>query len=177
MLIEPVSKDDHIQGGENAPITLVEYGDYQCPYCGRAYPIIKQVQKNYESKLRFVFRNFPLTEYHPMARAAAVTAEYAGTEGRYWEMHDLIFENQPKLSIEFLLSLAETLKLSPEKLKEAFLNQTFDQKIRKDFLGGVKSGVNGTPTLYINEVRYGGLVDYQSIVSTIDETIKKLGAA
>lgn len=172
MLINPVSDDDHIQGEKNAAITLVEYGDYQCPFCGQAYPVIKQIQQNYGSKLRFVFRNFPLSEYHPLAMAAAQTAEFAGTEGKYWEMHDLIFENQPKLTTEFLLSLAESLKLSPEKLKEVFSNETFENKIQSDFLGGVKSGVNGTPTLYINDVRYAGLVDYQSLVSAIDEKLK-----
>lgn len=172
MLKEPVTNEDHIQGEKNATITLVEYGDYQCPFCGRAYPIIKQVQKKYGSKLRFVFRNFPLTEVHPLAMAAAQTAEYAGAEGPYWEMHDLIFENQAKLTIELLISLAESLNLPPEKLKEAWTNHTFDPKIKKDFLSGVKSGVNGTPTLFINEVRYASPVEFQYLVSTIDEMIK-----
>ena len=172
MLKDPVSNEDHVQGGQNATITLVEYGDYECPYCGQAYPIIKQVQKYYGSKLRFVFRNFPLTEVHPLAMSAAQTAEYAGAEGLFWEMHDLIFENQSNLNIELLFVLTESLNLSPEKLKEALTNQTFDHKIKRDFIGGVKSGVNGTPTIYINDARYSGPVEFQNLVSAIDEMIK-----
>ena len=172
MLKDPVSSNDHIQGGKNAIITLVEYGDYECPYCGQAYPVIKQVQKYYGSKLRFVFRNFPLTEVHPLAMSAAQTAEYAGAEGLFWEMHDLIYENQSNLNIELFFALAKSLNLSPAKLKEVLTSQTFDQKIQRDFIGGVKSGVNGTPTIYINDVRYSGLVEFQDLILTIDEMIK-----
>jgi protein-disulfide isomerase len=172
MLKDPVSNNDYIQGGKNAMITLVEYGDYQCPYCGQAYPIIKQIQKHYGSKLRFVFRNFPLTEVHPLAMPAAQTAEYAGAEGLFWEMHDRIYENQSNLNIELLFALTESLNLSQAKLKEALTNQIFDHKIQKDFIGGVKSGVNGTPTFYINNVRYSDPVEFQNLVSALDETIK-----
>ncbi len=173
MLKNPVSNDDHVQGGKNASITLVEYGDYECPYCGQAYPIIKQIQKHYGSKLRFVFRNFPLTEIHPLARLAAQTAEFAGSEGKFWEMHDLIYENQSNLNVELLVSLTESLDLSPEKLKKSLEDQTFDPKIQSDFIGGVKSGVNGTPTFYINGARYTGPVEFQDLVSAIDEMITK----
>lgn len=169
MLKDPVSNDDHVQGGKNAIITLIEYGDYECLYCGQAYPIIKQVQKYYGSKIRFVFRNFPLTEVHPMAMSAAQTAEYAGAEGLFWKMHDLIYENQSNLNIELLFALAESLNLSPAKLQEALTNKTFDHKIQRDFMGGVKSGVNGTPTIYINDVRYSGPIAFRNLVSAIDE--------
>lgn len=171
MLKEPVSNEDHIQGEKNAPITLVEYGDYECPYCRQAYPIIKEVQKYYGPKLRFVFRNFPLTEVHPLAMPAAQTAEYSGAEGLFWEMHDLIYENQTNLSIELLFALAKSLNLSPEKLKEVLANQTFDSKIQRDFISGVKSGVNGTPTIYINDARYSGPIEFQDFVLAIDEMI------
>ncbi len=171
MLTEPVSNEDHIEGEKNAPITLVEYGDYECPYCGQAYPIIKEIQKYYGPKLRFVFRNFPLTEVHPLAMPAAQTAEYAGTEGQFWKMHDLIYENQSNLSTELLFALAESLNLSPVKLKEALANQTFDPKIQRDFISGVKSGVNGTPTIYINDARYSGPIEFQDFVLAIDEMI------
>jgi len=171
MLKNPVTSEDHIQGGKNAPVTLVEYGDYECPYCGQAYPIIKQIQKRYGDKLRFVFRNFPLTEVHPMALPAAEVAEYAGAEGQFWKMHDLIYENQSNLSVELLVSLSETLKLSSEKLEEALTNHTFEPKIQSDFMGGVKSGVNGTPTLYINGERYSGPVEYQVLCEVIDRVL------
>jgi protein-disulfide isomerase len=168
MLKMPVSKEDHMQGNYDALITLVKYGDYQCPYCGQAYFIIKEVQKHFGPKLRFVFRNFPLTEVHPMAKISAQIAEYAGSEGLFWEMHDLIYENQSNLSVELLLELANSLNLSATKLKEAFTSPAFDKKIQKDFIGGVKSGVNGTPTLFINNSRYPGQVEFADLVSAME---------
>src|SRR5206468_5738928 len=106
-----VNSNDHHQGNVNATITLVEYGDFQCPYCGRAHPLIKRLLKETSKELRFVFRNFPLQEIHPHAYAAAITAEAAGKQGKFWQMHDLIFENQDKLNIDFLLSLAQDISL------------------------------------------------------------------
>jgi protein-disulfide isomerase len=172
MLKVPVSDDDHIQGKKNAAVTLVEYGDYECPYCGHAYPIIKQVQEHFDSNIRFVFRNFPLTEIHPLAKPAAQVAEYAASEGVFWQMHDLIYENQANLSIELLLELAASLDLSKVKLQEALEKNAFEQKIQKDFIGGVKSGVNGTPTLFINNLRYPGPVEFEDLVSAIGELVK-----
>ena len=110
----PVTSSDHIQGDEHAPVILVEYGDYQCPHCGRAYPIVKQVQKHFGKRLAFVFRNFPLNEMHPDAEVAAETAEFAASQDRFWEMHDAIFENQDSLGLPLLLELAEKLSLSAE---------------------------------------------------------------
>jgi protein-disulfide isomerase len=172
MLKVPVSNDDHIQGKKNAPITLIEYGDYECPHCGHAYLIIKQVQKHFGSNLRFVFRNFPLTEIHPFAKPAAQIAEYAGLEELFWQMHDLIYENQPNLSIELLKALADSLDLSLDKLNDPQVNHLIEQKIQKDFMGGVKSGVNGTPTIFINDYRYPGPVEVEDLVSGINEMIK-----
>src|ERR1700722_9634462 len=103
----PVSASDHIQGAANAPIVLVEYGDYECPHCGHAYPIVKRVQKHFGKRLAFVFRNFPLNEIHPNAESAAEAAEFAGASGQFWEMHDAIFENQDSLGVPLLLELAE----------------------------------------------------------------------
>jgi protein-disulfide isomerase len=111
MLKDPISDDDHIQGNKNAQITLIEYGDYECPYCGRAYPVIKRLQEHFGTQLRFVFRNFPLTEVHPFANPAAECAEYAGSQGLFWEMHDLIYENQLSLNIELLFELAGSREL------------------------------------------------------------------
>ena len=105
----PVSSEDHIQGDEDAPVTLVEYGDYECPFCGRAYAVIKSLQDHFGEQLRFVFRNFPLKEIHPHAESAAEAAEFAGANGRFWEMHDGIYENQAELSMPMLLELAERL--------------------------------------------------------------------
>src|SRR3954465_3154513 len=106
MLKVPVGAGDHLQGPAEAPVLLVEYGDYQCPHCGHAYPIVKRVQDHFGKKLGFVFRNFPLNEIHPNAEAAAEAAEFAATKGKFWEMHDAMFEHQKNLSDQSLLALA-----------------------------------------------------------------------
>ena len=168
MLKIPVGPDDHIQGDEDAPITLVEYGDYECPHCGRAYPIVKLVQKQFGKRLRFVFRNFPLNEMHPNAQSAAETAEFAGAHGRFWEMHDGLFENQASLSLALLAELAEKLKLSASGLRNALAEQEYAPRVRSDFLGGVRSGVNGTPTFFINGERHDGPFDFENLVEAIE---------
>jgi protein-disulfide isomerase len=167
----PVTKRDHIQGSDKASITLVEYGDYECPYCGMAYPIIKRIQEHFNKELRFVFRNFPLTEEHPHAEIAAEAAEFAATEGKFWEMHDFIYENQNLITLPFLIELAKHMNLSGEGLELAIEKKTYFPKIQEDFLGGVHSGVNGTPTLFINDQRYDGNVDFADLVSTLNSLL------
>jgi protein-disulfide isomerase len=164
----PVSSDDHAQGNENAPATMVEYGDYECPYCGEAYYIIKAVQERFGRQLRLVFRNFPLTEIHPHAPSAAETAEFAGAHGRFWEMHDNLYENQDRLGLPLYSELAGILELSAEELLKSLAKHEFLSKVRADFLGGVRSGVNGTPTFFINNIRHDGAYDYESLVAAID---------
>jgi protein-disulfide isomerase len=171
MLKNQVSPDDHIQGRTNALITLVEYGDYQCPYCGLAYPIVKALQNHFDDQLCFVFRNFPLTEVHPLAEPAAECAEFAATQNRFWEMHDLLYENQGRFNHPLFQELGQILKLPVEDLEQAIENKAFESKIRKDFIGGVKSGVNGTPTFFMNEQRYNGPVEFQSMVSAIESLL------
>lgn len=164
----PVNANDHIQGAENAPITLVEYGDYECEFCGMAYPIVKRLQKHFGAKLRFVFRNFPLNEVHPHAELAAETAEFASAQGRFWEMHDLLYENQDHFSPKLMLQLAEKLQLSTEDLQAALENRTYLARIKSDFMGGVQSGVNGTPTFYINDIRHDDVYEYPVLVAAIE---------
>jgi protein-disulfide isomerase len=164
----PVTPNDHIQGDEAAPVTLVEYGDYQCPYCGAAYYIIKELQKNYGPQLRFVFRNFPLTEVHPLAEPAAEVAEFAGNHGRFWEMHDGLYENQDSFGLPLFVELAEQFDLPVKGLRQSLVNHQFLPKIRADFLGGVRSGVNGTPTFFINGVRHEGSYQLEDLSSAID---------
>src|SRR5262245_41853231 len=125
MLKVPVTADDHVQGPPDAPVTLVEYGDYQCPHCGHAYPIVKAVQKHFGRHLRFVFRNFPLGEMHPMAEPAAEAAEFAGAHGKFWEMHDLIFQDQADLSPQLLLQLGARTGLDQGELRLALEQHTF----------------------------------------------------
>jgi protein-disulfide isomerase len=168
ILKDSISPDDHIQGDPNAPVTMVEYGDYECPYCGEAHYIIKAVQERFGRQLRFVFRNFPLTEIHPHAQSAAETAEFAGANGRFWEMHDALYENQDRLGLPLYLELAGELGLSGDELRRSLAKHEFLPKIRADFMGGVRSGVNGTPTFFINQIRHDGPYDYESLVSAIE---------
>jgi protein-disulfide isomerase len=167
----PVSDQDHAQGPPSAPVTLVEYGDYECPHCGSAHPIVKRLQKHYGDRLRFVFRNFPLTQIHPMAEPAAEAAEFAAAHGKFWEMHDAIYENQTELSLELLGDLADKLGLPADGLGNALDNHEYLEKVRSDFSGGVRSGVNGTPTFFINGNRHEDSFDYETLVEAIDAAL------
>jgi len=168
-----VSAADHIQGEENAPVTLVEYGDYQCPYCGQAYPIVKRVQKHFGKRLRFVFRNFPLIEMHPNAELAAETAEFAAAHDKFWEAHDLLYENQQRLGGELYAEIAKKLALVPANLVAALEKREFAPRVRTDFSGGVRSGVNGTPTFFINGQRHDASFDYETLVAAIESAAAK----
>ena len=150
----PVSERDHARGPADAPITLVEYGDYECPTCGRAYPVVKEIQRRLGERLRFVFRNFPLTEVHPYAQHAAEAAEIAGAQGKFWQMHDLLYENQSALEDGQLRAYAESIGLDGAQFAQALAAHTAAARVREDFLSGVRSGVNGTPTFYINGIRH-----------------------
>jgi protein-disulfide isomerase len=163
----PVSHNDHIRGPANAPITLVEYGDYECPHCARAHTIVNQVQLSFRGRLRFVFRHFPLTEIHPHAEIAAESAEFAGAAGLFWDMHDALFENQSRLSIPTIFLIAAELELPEAAMRHALETGQFRNKVRSDFMGGVRSGVNGTPTFFINGVRHDRAHDYASLAAGI----------
>src|SRR5437588_7780612 len=144
VLTMPVDEDrDHIQGPEAAAVTLVQYGDYECPYCGAAYPIIKEVQARMGERLRFVFRNFPITTSHPHAEQAAEAAEAAAAQGRFWQMHDLLYENQQRLGDEDLRAYAEEAGLAVERLDLELAEHVHAARVREDFMSGVRSGVNG----------------------------------
>ena len=166
-----VTPEDHVQGPENAAATLVEYGDYECPHCGHAYGIVKRVQRHFGKGLRFVFRNFPLSEMHPHAESAAETAEFAGAYGKFWEMHDGLFENQERLGGPLYLELAQELGLPPAELRQALEEAKYKNRVRAGFSSGVRSGVNGTPAFFINGKRHDGPFDYESLVLAIEEAI------
>jgi len=171
----PVGPDDHMQGNPQAPCTLVEYGDYQCPHCAHAHPIVKRLQKHFGKRLLFVFRNFPLTQSHQFAEMAAEAAEFAASFGKFWEMHDLLFENQNRLSPELVLELGEKLGLYPTALDEALESHEFADRVREDFNGGVRSGVNGTPTFFINGERHDASFEYEDLVEAIEAAISSSG--
>lgn len=155
-LILAVNNNDQISGDANAPLELIEYGDYECPYCGRAYPIVKDIQQNLGSDLRFVFRNFPLSRIHPHAFAAAVAAEAAAKQGKFWEMHDIIFENQETLEKEDILQFAGSLGLDIPRFENDMQQQALIEKVEGDFESGIRSGVNRTPTFFINGKKFEG---------------------
>jgi protein-disulfide isomerase len=159
-----VNAADHHKGNINAAITLVEYGDFQCPHCGLAHPLVERLLNESGKDLHFVFRNFPLGEIHRHAYAAAVAAEAAGKQGKFWEMYDLIFANQNKLNPFFLLELGEEIDLDLEQFANDLKSEEIQNKVEKDFESGVRSGVNGTPTFFINGSR----------MLTYDETYESL---
>jgi protein-disulfide isomerase len=173
----PVGKRDHLQGDSKAPVTLVEYGDYECPHCGHAYPIIKRVQERLGNRLCFVFRNFPLNEIHPNAEQAAEAAESAGANGgekAFWPMHDLIFEHQRNLSGPTLARLAAEAGVDAETVLTDLSSQRFRDRVREDFMSGVRSGVNGTPTFFINGIRYDGSWEEEDLLAELEETLMHL---
>jgi protein-disulfide isomerase len=164
----PVTLHDHAKGPATAPVTLVEYGDYECPGCGAAYPIVNLVLEHFGPKIRFVFRHFPLTQVHPNAEPAAETAEFAGAHRLFWEMHDGIYENQERLSPQLLFALANALGLSDVELRDVLLSEKYGPKIKSDFLGGVRSGVNGTPTFFINGQQHLGSYALEDLLLAIE---------
>ena len=164
----PVSQRDHQQGPETAPVTLVEYGDYECPYCGEAYPIVKEIQRRLEDRLRFVFRNFPLTQSHPHAEHAAEAAEAAAVQGKFWQMHDSLFEHQRALDDAHLVHYAVALHLDEETFKREMTEHVYANRVREDFLSGVRSGVNGTPTFFINGVRHDESYELETLLAAIE---------
>jgi protein-disulfide isomerase len=164
-----VSEDrDHIQGPASAAVTLVQYGDYECPYCGEAYPIVKGVQARMGDRLRFVFRNFPISTSHPHAEQAAEAAEAAAGQGRFWEMHDTLYENQRRLRDQNLRSYAERLELDVERFASELAEHIHAPRVHDDFIGGVRSGVNGTPTFYINGVRHDDSYETEVLLDALE---------
>jgi len=155
-LTVPVNERDHTLGPTNAPVTLVEYGDFECPHCGRANPIMQGIRRYMGDHIRFVYRHFPLAEAHPHAESAAEAAEGAGVQGRFWEMQDVLFRNQHALEPEDLLLYAVKIGLDAQRLARELAARRSARKVRDDFRGGIRSGVNGTPTFFINGMRYDG---------------------
>jgi protein-disulfide isomerase len=164
----PVSMRDHAEGPDDAVVTLVEFGDYQCPYCVRAHPIVKKLQRHFGESLRFVFRNFPLSQLHPMAQAAAEAAEFAAVHGKFWEMHDALYESQSLLSPDLLSRFANAYGLDVPALSVALREGTFRGRVQSDFNSGITSGVNGTPTFFINGHRHDDSFEYQVLLAALE---------
>jgi protein-disulfide isomerase len=166
-LTVPVSERDHVLGPATAPVTLVEYGDYECPFCGASHPILKQVRQVMGDDLRFAYRHFPLSQIHPHAYQAAEAAEAAGAQGRFWEMHDLLFANQDRLGLRDLIGYAGALDLDLERFVTDLRGHAYAGRLREDFLSGVRSGVNGTPTFFVNGMRHDGGYDFEALLEAL----------
>ncbi len=164
-----VTADDHVLGPATAPVTLVEYGDYECSYCGQAAAIVEEVRRRLGDELRFVFRNFPLTQVHPHAERAAEAAEAAGSQGKFWEMHDVLYGHQDALADADLVGYAQRLGLDVDRFTADLANGTAAGRVREDFRSGVQSGVNGTPTFFINGRRHDESWDLESLLAAIEQ--------
>jgi protein-disulfide isomerase len=168
VLEQPVSPDrDHIRGPADAPATLVEYGDYQCPYCGLAHSIVNAVRARLGDELRFVFRQFPLASIHPYAELAAEAAEAAGAQGKFWTMHDMLYENQDRLDPPYLLAYAEAIGLDVARFSDDLRTHAYQPRVQEDLMSGVRSGVQGTPSFFINGASHDGPWDFDSLLAAI----------
>jgi protein-disulfide isomerase len=163
-LIVPVGADDHVVGSKDARLTVVEYGDYQCPYCGQAFPIVEQIRADFADSLRFVFRNFPLADMHPHAEAAAEVAEAAGLQGKFWEMHDTLYRNQRQLDESALLRYVTDVGADADQLRLDIASGAPRARVEADFESAIRSGANGTPTFFVNGARYNGSWAYEPFV-------------
>ncbi len=172
-LAVPVTNRDHIRGPEHAPVTLVEYGDFECDNCGAAYPIVKELQKRMGNDLRFVFRNFPLTEVHPCAEGAAEASEAAAAQGQFWKMHDILFENQQYLALEDLQEYAQRIGLDVKRFTRELTGRVYQPMVEMEIEGGEQSGVEGTPWFFINGVFYDDSYDLDSLLRACREAAQE----
>jgi protein-disulfide isomerase len=174
MLEVPVTADDHYQGPLGAPLTLVEYGDFECPHCGRAFGIILHLERAFSSDLCFVYRHFPLTSMHPHALLAAEASEAAGAQRMFWRMHDWLFENQDDLSPSRLTAAARKLSLDYQRFVQDLKKGRYERKVKDEFMTGLRSGVNGTPTFFINGEKHAGGYDLKTMMRALN---RRLGQA
>jgi protein-disulfide isomerase len=168
-LRQPVTPADHIRGAPDAPVTLVEYADFQCPYCAAAHPNLQAVLRERSEVVRLVFRHFPLPNVHPYAELVAETAESAGEHGRFWPMHDWLFEHQDQLDPVHLALGAEQVGLPVDDLAGEVNSHARLDRIQRDFVSGVRSGVDATPAFFVNDIRHTGGYDVAHLLTVVDE--------
>jgi len=168
LLLNPVHEWDHIRGPSDAAYTLVEYGDYECPGCGQLFGTLQSVQQGFGTRLRLVYRHYPLSGIHKHAQMAAEAAEAAAAQGRFWEMHDLLFGNQDALELKHLLGYAEQLELDLDRFRRELKQGAHAARVREDFIAGVQNGVNGTPGLFLNGVRQSGAFDQPALIALLN---------
>ena len=166
-LAKPIDERDHVLGQAEAPVALVEYGDFQCPHCRAAHFYLKNVLATMGDDVRFVFRHMPLTQIHPMAQLAAEAAEAAGAQGEFWPMHDLIYENQDLLSPALLTRLGQRLGLDMQRFTDDAASHRFLPKVKEDFMSAVRSGAAGAPSFFINGEPYEGSFDDEALIDAL----------
>lgn len=166
-----IAKDDWILGRADAPVTLLEYGDFECPHCAKARPALEGLVLEYSEDIRFVFRHFPIASAHPHAQIAAESAEAAGAQGQFWEMHDMLFTHQDRLEFEDLRSYANALRLDLARFDQEILARAYEDEVRQDYRRVIQDAVNGTPSIFINGLRYIGPRDYGSILGAIESRL------
>jgi protein-disulfide isomerase len=170
-LTVPLSGRDHVLGTSAAAVTLLEYGDYECPFCAAAHPAVTHMLKLMPDDVLFAYRHFPLTQIHPHAQQAAEAAEAAGAQGRFWEMHDLLFAHQDHLALRDLVEYANALSLDLDRFASELESGAHTARVREDFLSGVRSGVNGTPTFFVNGIRHNGGYDPEALLDAIGSAL------
>jgi protein-disulfide isomerase len=176
MLTLPVGPRDHIIGRADAPVTVVEYGDYECPFCGAAHKVVGKLIHHMPSTMRYVFRHFPLAKIHPHAQQAAEAAEAAAAQGKFWDMHNMLFTNQLALDLQSLVRYAGLLQLNLARFTNDLAKHTYALRVREDFMSGIRSGVNGTPTFFINGVRHDESYDMQTLSAAIQAAANGVAA-
>jgi protein-disulfide isomerase len=172
-LAVPVSSSDHSLGPADAPVTLVEYGDFECPNCEAAFPVVRSLLESLDGQLRFVFRHFPVSIRHDHAQKAAEASEAAAEQGKFWEMHDILFRNQDDLDRESLLGYAGELGLDLERFTYELDESIHAERVFRDLASGEASGVSWTPTFFLNEVRHGVARDLDGLVRAVAERVRQ----
>lgn len=160
---------DHIKGSPDAPLTLLEYGDYECPFCGQVQPVVREILRRLRDNLCFAFRHFPLTNVHPHSEHAAEAAEAAGAQGNFWDMHEMLFDNQDALEDVDLAEYAAELGLDEGRLLRELQAHSYAGRVREDFKSGVRAGVNGTPTFFIDGKRYDGARGLEEMLAALKQ--------
>ena len=169
----PVTPErDHIRGPVNAPVTLVEYGDYQCPFCQAAHEVVAAVQRQMGERLRFAYRHVPLTSIHPQAEQAAEAAEVAGAQGKFWAMHDQLYRGRGRLGQRDLIGYAVAVGLALPAFERQLASHQHYERVREDFISGVRSGVNGTPTFFVNGLRHDGGHDAPTLLAALEHAAR-----
>ena len=168
-----IREDDHVLGPREAAVTLIEYGDFQCPYCARAHQALTQLRERHGDRLRLVYRHLPLVEHHPFAELAAETAEAAGAQGKFWEMHDLLFQEQALINPSALPQMGERLQLDVGRLREDGESRRYRDRVRRDADAARSLGATSTPTFFINGERYHGDSDHASLSAAVEQALER----